>query len=66
MITKDVANKSGVEPGLAAAMLDQLDLEVLYKWMNWKDPAIHKRLVDAEKCELLVPNEIPLKYILNA
>jgi ssDNA thymidine ADP-ribosyltransferase DarT-like protein len=65
MITKDVSNKSGVVPGDPAAMLDQLDLEVLYKRTNWKDPEIYKRLVAAEKCELLIPDHIPLEHIMN-
>ncbi len=65
MITNDVANKRGVIPGPAASMLDKLDLEVLYKRMNWRDQAVYDRLVVAEKSELLIPNHIPLEYIIN-
>lgn len=65
MITNDVANKSGVVPGPAAAMLDQLDLEVLYTRTDWRDEAIYRRLVAAEKCELLIPNYIPPHFIIN-
>jgi hypothetical protein len=65
LITNDVANKSGITPGLAADMLDKIDLEVLYKWSNWKDNAILDRLKAAEKCELRIPEHVPLEYILN-
>ncbi len=65
MITDDVANKSGVVPGNPATMLDQLDLEVLYKRTDWRDQSIRKRLIVAEKSEILIPDHIPLEYIIN-
>ena len=63
----DVSNKSGVpiyslqeavETGL-------IDFEVLYTRTNWQDPAIKARLQKAQKCEILVPDHVPLKYIRN-
>lgn len=65
LITNDVANKSGVVRGAAMTMLDQLDLEVLYTRTNWRDAAIRQRLVVAEKCEIIIPDHIPLEYIIN-
>jgi hypothetical protein len=64
-VTDDVSNKVGVSVEEAAAMLDKIDLEVLYKRLRWKDPAVRERLVTAEKCEILVPKKVPLKFILN-
>jgi len=32
---------------------------------DWRDPAIKQRLVQAEKCEILVPGFIPLELIRN-
>ena len=46
-ITDDVSNKVGVSVETAATMLDKIDLEVLYKRLPWKDPAIRQRLVVA-------------------
>jgi len=62
-ITLGVANKSGValldvEQGLA-----QLDKEVLYTRTDWSDQSIQTRLRAAEKCEILVPAGVPLKFI---
>jgi hypothetical protein len=65
LITNDVSNKRGVKPGDPATMLDELDLEVLYKRTNWRDDAVRQRLVLAEKAELLIPKDIPTKYIIN-
>jgi hypothetical protein len=64
-ITDDVSNKVGVSVETAPTMLDKIDLEVLYKRLPWKDPAIRQRLVVAEKCEILIPDAIPLELILN-
>ncbi len=65
MITNDVSNKVGVGLATADQMLDNIDLEVLYKRTDWKDPAILQRLKAAEKCEILVPSMVPVGYILN-
>jgi hypothetical protein len=65
MITLGVSNKAGIQPGPASAMLDRLDLEVLYKRTNWKDASVRQRLTDAEKCELLIPDHIPANVIMN-
>lgn len=56
--TNDVANKSGV------LLLDRdqaklnIDFEVLFKFTDWKDPAIKARLHAARKSEVLVPRMI--------
>ena len=45
------------------AAKDEIDFDVLYTWTDWKDPAIKQRLKAAKKCEVLVPELIPLDLI---
>lgn len=63
MFTPDVSNKSGV---LAVPIAQaKIDYEVLYTRTDWSDPAIKQRLQQAEKCEVLIPQLIPINYIRN-
>ena len=43
----------------------ELDWEVLFTRMDWKQPEIKGRLLRAKKYELLVPDHIPTDLILN-
>lgn len=63
LITDDVSNKVGVSREPPDIMLDKIDLEVLYTYMNWNDPVVYARLRAAEKCEILVPGIVPPEYI---
>jgi hypothetical protein len=63
--TPDVSNKAGVPIYPLEESLSIIDFEVLYTRTNWSDPLIQQRLQQAEKCELLVPNHIPLALIRN-
>jgi hypothetical protein len=65
MITNAASNQEGVQKIAAAAALDDLDLEVIYKWMNWKEPEIHARLKTARKYEILVPETVLLQDIVH-
>ena len=65
MITNEVANKAGVIPRVASEMLDQLDLEVIYRWTDWKDLAVKERLKIAHKYEILIPDRVPQNFIGN-
>jgi len=65
MITNAPSNQAGVQRVGAVTALDGLNLQVIYTWMNWKDPEIHARLMVAEKYEILVPQQVALKYILH-
>jgi hypothetical protein len=58
-----VSNKSGVEPCDIEDALDQIDFDVLYSWHPWKNPEIKARLLAAEKCEILVPNHVGMKFL---
>lgn len=62
-ITLGVANKSETELLNVEDALEKLDYEVLYTRTDWSDPDIQTRLRNAEKCEILVPETVPLKYI---
>jgi hypothetical protein len=56
-----VSNKTGIE---VCDMRDaKIDLEVLYERMNWSDPGVYARRRAAEKCEILVPDHVPMKYL---
>lgn len=64
-ITLDVANKATTKLLDVANGLEGLDKEVLYTRTDWNDPDIQTRLQVAEKCEILVPKTVPVKYILR-
>lgn len=65
LITLDVANKRGVQRRCAAEAISDLDSDVIYTRMVWKDPDVYARLQVARKCEILIPDLIPTRYILN-
>jgi len=65
MYTDDVSNKAGVEIRTLDRARQTVDFEVLYTRTNWKDPEIQRRLQQVEKCELLIPDHIPLDLIRN-
>lgn len=65
MMTEEVSNKAGVVPASPGEVLEKLDLEVIYRRTNWADSSIKERRKVALKFEILVPDQIPLEYILN-
>ncbi|ASF46696.1 DarT ssDNA thymidine ADP-ribosyltransferase family protein [Methylovulum psychrotolerans] len=60
----DVANKSGVSVLTAEQAKDHIDFEVLFTYMDWRDPAIQNRRQSAKKAQILVPKMIPIDKIL--
>ena len=58
-----VSNKSGIETCAIQDALAQIDFEVLYTWMPWTDPMIQERRKAAEKCEILIPDYVPMNYL---
>lgn len=60
-----VSNSTGtnVVPIEEAINQDLIDFEVLFGNTDWHDPEIQARLSRIEKCEVLVPDHIPLDYI---
>jgi hypothetical protein len=65
LITNDVSNKNGVTPKEIRDSLAEIDLEVIYKRLDRKDPIIHQRLSAADKYEILIPEIVPIEYVLN-
>ena len=49
----------------AVRQFDELDIEVLYSRTNWSDPEVNKRLRDAEKFEILIPDNVPTDCIVG-
>ena len=64
-ISLEVSNKAGAVIKPAADALDDIDLEVIYTRTNWKDEAIQKRLKAAKLREILIPDHVPVEYIMN-
>lgn len=64
MVTRDVSNQKGIDPEPIQA-LEKMDHEVIYKRTNWKIPEIHARLKAAERYEILIPDTVPLEFVIN-
>ena len=62
MYSHGVSNKSGMMIRPIQEAIDQIDFEVICTRTDWRDPAVKARLDHAEKCEVLVPEHLPLKY----
>ncbi len=62
--TNDVSNKKDVQILTPEQAAEQIDFEVLFTYMDWKDPIIQARRRKALKSEILVPQHIPLNMIL--
>jgi hypothetical protein len=63
LIVDTVSNRADADPKPADEMILKLDLKVIYTRTDWKDPAVQERLRTAKKYEILVPSNVPLKYI---
>ena len=62
MYSPGVSNKSGMPLYPIPEAVDKIDFEVICTRTDWRDPQIKTRLDQAELCEVLVPDHIPLKY----
>lgn len=65
LFTDDVSNKRGVEPRSLEQAEALIDFEVLGGAIDYKNQNHLARLRQAEKCEILVPDHIPIKLIRN-
>lgn len=61
----DVSNKAGVQILAAEEAKEQIDFDVLFTYMDWRDPEIQARRKAAIKSEILVPDFIPIDQILG-
>jgi len=57
-----VSNKRGMKICPIQEAVGDIDFQVLYTRMDWHDPEVYARLSQAELCEILVPDHVPLKY----
>jgi hypothetical protein len=65
LFTADVANKAGVATMSLTEARANLDLDVIYRRTNWKDPAVQQRRQAAKKYEVLVPTEIRPEFLFG-
>lgn len=63
LYSSDISNKAGVELIPISDAVNQIDFEVIYTRTNWSDSDVQTRLQAAEKCEILVPQFIPVDMI---
>lgn len=56
-----VSNRAGMQSVPVFDAAEMIDFEVLYKRTDWSDPAVYARRQAAERCEILVPNQVPFR-----
>ena len=61
----EVSNKSGAAILEAEEAKERIDFDVLFTYMDWRDPEIQARRQAAIKSEILVPNFVPIEDILG-
>jgi len=61
----DVSNKSGVAILDVDQAIEKIDFEVLFTYMDWKDPEIQQRRQAAIKSEILMPKMVQIDKILG-
>ena len=57
-----VSNKSGMKICPVDEAAEDIDFQVLYTRTDWHDPEINARLCQAELCEVLVPDHVPIEF----
>ena len=62
MFSYGVSNKSGMKIVPIKQAANDIDFQVLYTRTDWHDPEVNARLSNAELCEILVPNHVPIKF----
>ena len=60
-----VANKANASILDASEAKTQIDFEVLFTRMDWKNPDIKARRMEAKKAQILIPQSIPAAKILE-
>lgn len=59
-----VANAKDANLFDAEEFEQHMDIEVMFRRTNWRDPEIQARLQKVEKYEILVPKRVPKTYLL--
>ena len=62
-VSLGVANKTGVQILPVEEGLSQLDIDQMYFHAGWRDEDQFARYREAQKCEILVPNHVPVEMI---
>src|SRR5713101_1116130 len=57
-----VSNKSGMESFTVDEAGQKIDYVALYEYLDWRVNENYQGRLAAEKCEILVPDHLPLKY----
>jgi len=57
-----VSNKSGMETCSIKEAGKKIDVVALYDYLDWSVRENYERRLAAEKCEILVPEHLPLNY----
>lgn len=65
LFSSDVSNKAGVETLTSSEAKEKIDFDVLFTYMDWRDPIVQSRRQTAIKSEILVPTIVPLNMILG-
>ncbi|HHL0997540.1 DarT ssDNA thymidine ADP-ribosyltransferase family protein [Pseudomonas sp. CD3(2023)] len=63
--TSDVSNKTGVPLLSPEVARNEIDLEVMFTYMDWKNPEIRQRRSQALRGEILIPSVVPVNMILG-
>lgn len=65
VFSPEVANKAGARLLPLSDAIEQMDFEVIYTRTDWRDPLIQERRRLAKKYELLIPNHVPMKFVVE-
>jgi hypothetical protein len=57
-----VSNKSGMETYTVEEAREKIDYVALYEFLDWNIEENYERRLAAEKCEILVPDHLPLRF----
>jgi len=63
--SSDVSNKSGVQILTAKEAAEQIDFDVLFTYMDWRDSDVQARRQVALKSEILIPRHVQVDWILG-
>lgn len=63
--TTDVSNKAGITLLSPEEARDAIDHEVMFTYMDWKDPEVSQRKRLAMKGEILIPKMVPFNLIID-
>ena len=62
-VSLGVANKTGVQILPVEEGLSKLDIDQMYIHTGWRDEEQFERYREAQKCEILIPNHVPVEMI---